>query len=621
MIYSIKHCHSLLLRIPDVRQFASVIDELFKSTDSVSLLCYDIQSLRKINRAYGRNVGGTLLAAIADWVKTHLDGQLFRIEGDHFCLLFKNTNLDTLQNCAYALEDRFRNPWELIVGQEDYNLFVQASIAIFNEVEENHVDELLELMEQALSISKDKHEVIQFTAEYNKKTLEQVQLQLELKNCILSDMRGFHLEYQPFVNPVTRTWVGFETLCRWAGPTIGKVSPEVFIVEIEEMGLIHLVGSWVLNTAIATCKSMGLDAIDQFFVSVNVSAMQMNRSDFVETVMNILDTHQYPPEKLMLELTESAHFSFDKHVIDAINFLRAKGVRFALDDFGSGCSGFSSFKNLPADMLKMDRDFTENIESDKSLQYFYYVISETAHAHQMKLIAEGIETEAQLMSVMKNGADIIQGYFFSKPITIEEIVEHKENFFTPLHNFNGSELNMLSLNQWMSSQNAYMITPALFGLQSKCIDHVWQEKSVEDALYKIMETVGSHFNVSRVYVFMREQDTIFNETCEWCVEGVATQIDLFQQMDGATDGFLNLLRMQDVVFATKEQQLPDNLVKRLEESGHRGEVQSIVAMPMKQNGEILGFVGYDSVYERTWLPEELIILHNICLLCLIALRS
>ncbi|MDL2254642.1 EAL domain-containing protein, partial [Ruminococcaceae bacterium OttesenSCG-928-I18] len=616
MKHTVDTCQVIFTDHPCCSSFANAINEMIKETDSISLLCYDIQSLRKVNRAYGRKVGGALLAAVAEWALDLPDGMLYRVESDQFCVLFKNTSVDIVQQYAFSMEARFAKPWMLIVDGNTYDIFVQASIAVLGGLEGESSDELFELMEQALDISKKEHQVILFTTEQDTLTREQVRLQMELKSCILSDMKGFHLEFQPLVDPVTRTWRGLEALCRWEGPTSGTVPPGIFIEEVEDMGLIHQVGTWVLNKAIETCKAMRLDKIDQFFVSVNVSALQMNRHNFVRTVIDALEDYQYPPDKLVLEITESTQFSFNTATTNAINMLRIKGVKFALDDFGSGYSGFSNLKNLPADMLKTDREFTENIENDKYLQYFYYIMSETAHANKMKLVAEGIETQEQLTSVIKNGADIIQGYLFGKPMDSTTIGHLRDNFLTPLPQFNMNMPELLDFKQWMSSQNAYIITPSLFGLLSNCIDHIWNENNVEDALYKIMETVGTHFNVSRVYVFLREEGTIFSEKSEWCAEGVPSQKHIFQKMDASLDGFYHLLQKKEVVLATEEAHLPENLRGRLNEVNKHDEVKSIVAMPMKKRGEILGFVGYDSLTERSWLPEELIVLHNICLLCL-----
>ncbi|MDL2253876.1 EAL domain-containing protein [Ruminococcaceae bacterium OttesenSCG-928-I18] len=610
-----------LQTISTAEQLAEDLDEVGEGTASFSFLCYDIHSLRKVNRAYGRKVGDALLAAVAKWVRGFPGSTLYRIDSDQFCLAFKNIDIELLRQYAFQMEARFGKPWKLEAEGHNHDIFVQASIAILADFEYEYRHELLELLDQALEISRRERQIILFTSEQDRLTQEQVRLQMELKSCILSDMLGFYLEFQPLVDPVTSTWRGLEALCRWKGPTIGQVPPGIFIEEVEEMGLIHQVGTWVLNKAIETCKMLHLDEIDQFFISVNVSSLQMNRHNYVRTVLDALEKHQYPAHKLMLEITESTQFSFNTSAMQSIDVLRGKGVKFALDDFGSGYSGFSNLKNLPVDMLKTDREFSVNIENDTYVQYFYYIMSETAHVNNMQLIAEGIETQEQLQSVVKNGADIIQGYLFGKPMSSETIYQLRDHFLTPLPVFNEHMTGGVPFRQWMNSKQAYKITPALFDIQSKCIGHILDEEDAEVALRKIMETVGLHFKMTRVYVFLREEGAVFSEKYEWCADGIAPQKHLFQKMDGSTDGFYQVLQENEVVMVTKEVQLPDNLKERLDDAGRRGAIQSIVSMPMKQRGEILGFAGYDSSSERVWLPEELIILHNLCLLCLIVLAK
>ncbi|MDL2295097.1 EAL domain-containing protein, partial [Ruminococcaceae bacterium OttesenSCG-928-D13] len=370
-----------------------------------------------------------------------------------------------------------------------------------------------------------------------------------------------------------------------------------------------------------TCKALGLDQIDRFFVSVNVSALQMNRRNFVHTVTDALEKHAYPPDKLLLEITESTQFAFNKTTLSAVKTLRGRGVLFALDDFGSGYSGFSNLKNLPVDMLKTDREFIENIENDTYLQYFYYIMSETAHANGMHLIAEGIETRQQLQSVVKNGADLVQGYLFGKPMDAETIGQMKDHFTTPLSEFQGWMSGISDFKQWINSQGAYQITPSLFGLQSKCIRLILDEDDAEVALDKILEVVGIHFKVNRVYIFMREAGTVFSEKYEWCAEGIEPQLHLFQEVDVAVDGFYDMLLENEMVIATMEPQLPVNLRGRLDSASRHGTIQSILAMPMRQRGEILGYVGYDDSSARDWMPEEMILLHNLCLFCLIILAK
>ncbi|MDL2220466.1 EAL domain-containing protein [Eubacteriales bacterium OttesenSCG-928-N14] len=610
----------LLSAIPTTDRLMTDLAKLSDADTMLCFLCYDILSLRKINRAYGRKVGDALLTSIAEWT-FHLQGSLYRIEGDQFCILFETEDVFAVYEHAFALQARFEQPWNLYVDGKEYAIFVQASICVLGDPACNYTLNLLDLLEQGLELAKHEQQVVLFTAEDDQLTQQHIQLQMELKHCVLSDMCGFYLEYQPLVDATSSTWRGLEALCRWESALLGRVSPAIFIDEVEKLGLIHQLGAWVLDEAIRACKETGLDLIEQFFLSVNTSALQMNRHNFANTVIQTLQKHDFPAHKLQLEITESTQFCFNATTTETIALLRNEGVLFALDDFGSGYSGFSNLKNLPVDMLKTDKTFIENIENDTYLQYFYFIMSQTAHANGMCLIAEGVETPEQLTSVVKNGADLIQGYLFGKPMDMQSIAKRISLFHTPSITFNNAMNNLLDFKQWMSSQDAYTITPSLFGLQSQCIGVLPNIADPDEAIQTILQIIGQHFRVSRAYVFLQDEGSVFSNRYEWCADGVAPQKHLFQNMDGHTDRFYDILCENEVVIARTYGELPANLLQRLEDGQQSNSIEAMVVMPIKQYNKILGFVGFDDSCARNWVPEELIILHNLCLFCLIILAK
>lgn len=604
-----------LRTIQGVECLMADLAEICKGNDVVVFLCYSIHSLRRANRLYGRRTGDALLAAVSKWTLSFPGGTLYRIEGDKFCIMFRNIDAESVHQLAVRMESRFGRPWKLSEGGRSHDVLVQASIAMLEDLECDYSGELPELLDQALETAEKEQRIIRFTAEHDRLTREKSRLKMELKNCILSDMKGFYLEFQPLVDPAVGTWRGLEALCRWTGPEAGPTPPDIFIREVEKMGLIHLLGGWVINRAIEACRSLRLDEIDRFFVAVNISALQLNRHDYVSAVSDVLEKQRFPANRLMLEVNENPRFLSGEHTKETIRALRAKGVMIALGGFGSGYSGFSGLKSLPVDFLKIDWGSADDAVNDAYLQYFYYIMSETAHASNMRLIAEGVETQGQLHSIMRNGADLIQGFLFSRPMSIEDVDRSRDSFITPQQMFSGWVKGMLDLRECMNSESVYKTTPTLFDLQSRCIDFALDEEDVETSLHKVLEAVGKHFSLFRAYVFMSDGNAIFSEKYEWCAEGAASQMHLFQNVDASADGFYQALQRNGVVMVTREMRLPKNLRKRLADAGRDGAVQSILAMPMKRRGEIIGFVGFDDPAERIWLPEELLFLHNLCLLC------
>ena len=211
------------------------------------------------------------------------------------------------------------------------------------------------LISRALNASLKNGKIVTYNEEIDTKCKERTELQQKLINCTKKDMQGFEVHYQPIVDPATRGWHGVEALCRWNCPEYGWVSPVVFIPEAERSGLIGIIGDWVLETAVRTCKQWNLDEHEEFVLDVNVSPMQIVDDHMVIRVLEILDQYGYSGKKLSLEITESAEFNFNNHSLNAIKRLSNAGVSVALDDFGTGYSSFNNLKKLPASILKTQK--------------------------------------------------------------------------------------------------------------------------------------------------------------------------------------------------------------------------------------------------------------------------
>lgn len=608
-----------LQALPGLNRLTSDLESLQCAETSIHLICFDILSLRFINSAYGRDIGDALLQAISDWAHSLPEGKLYRVEGDLFCLLFLDEEFSSIIKYTEAIDQRFSRPWVLSSREKTSTVFVQTTIAIIPYEKSFHSQNICDLLNRALDYSQNSRRTCILDFETDEKLREHMKMQFELKTCIFSGMAGFYVQFQPIADPVKKTWKGLETLCRFTSPNFGKIPPDVFIPECEALGVIHIVGLWVLKTAIRICKEQQLDQFPDFFISVNISATQVVQPTFAEDIQNVLCTYEYPPDKLLLEITESTAFTFNSITTTAIEKLRSLGVMFALDDFGTGYSGFNNLKKLPVDFLKTEREFIEDIENDHYLQYFYYIMSETAHASGMRLIAEGVESGEQLRSVTKSGADLIQGFFFGKPMDANMLSMQKSNFKEPIDSASTNGLPMIDLRQWINGQDAYKITPALFRLLSQCLNIITSEEDINVAIQKVLGTIGTHFKVNRVYVFLQETGTVFSNKYEWCAEGVPSQLELFQYADATEDKFYDILRENEIVIAHNYNQLPSNLRRMLEEGGQKDSIQSIVVLPMNHKGEIRGFVGFDDSIERDWVPEEIIILHNLCIIALLVL--
>jgi EAL domain-containing protein (putative c-di-GMP-specific phosphodiesterase class I) len=247
--------------------------------------------------------------------------------------------------------------------------------------------------------------------------LKRAALDKELREAVLKQQFVLHYQAQVTGGQVT----GVEALLRWQHPVRGLVFPGEFISLIEETGLILPVGQWVLDIACKQLADWATQAdMSHLTVAVNISARQLNHEAFVDQVLMALDRSAANPERLKLELTESLLVNNVEEIICKMTALKAKGVGFSLDDFGTGYSSLSYLKRLPLDQLKIDQSFVRDILTDPNDAAIAKMIVVLAESLGLAVIAEGVETEAQRDSLTQHGCDAYQGYFYSRPLPLDE---------------------------------------------------------------------------------------------------------------------------------------------------------------------------------------------------------
>jgi EAL domain-containing protein (putative c-di-GMP-specific phosphodiesterase class I) len=247
---------------------------------------------------------------------------------------------------------------------------------------------------------------------------EKLKMENQLYEAI--EKQELQLYYQIQVDHLYRP-LGAEALIRWLHPERGMVSPLQFIPLAEQSGLILSIGYWVLDTACAQLKAwQDCAATGDLVLAVNVSPRQFRQDDFVERVLEIVQSHAINPALLKLEITESLVLKNVEEVIATMNTLKALGVRFSLDDFGTGYSCLQYLKRLPLNQLKIDQSFVRDIATDNSDRAIVRTIIAMAKNLELNVIAEGVETEEQRELLVNEGCTHFQGYLFSKPVPIEQ---------------------------------------------------------------------------------------------------------------------------------------------------------------------------------------------------------
>jgi predicted signal transduction protein with EAL and GGDEF domain len=347
-----------------------------------------------------------------------------RMGGDEFVLILpERTDAGLSTSIVQRIMDAVSQPLTI----EGHEFFISTSIGVAvypadGETPEDLIKHADIAMYRAKETGRNNFQF--YTPAMNERALERLRIEGDLRNAV--EREEFMLHYQPQVDLHTREIVGVEALIRWQHPELGMVPPARFIGLAEETGLIVPIGAWVIRTACMQNKQWQLDGHGYMRVSVNLSARQFAQRDLVESIAQALDEAQLAPEYLEIELTESLVMADVDRAIGILRELKALGVKLSIDDFGTGYSSLSYLKRFPIDVLKIDRSFVNDITVDPDDAAIVSTIISLAHSLRLQVIAEGVETEAQLAYLREHHCDQIQGYFFSRPVTAEAFVQMRK---------------------------------------------------------------------------------------------------------------------------------------------------------------------------------------------------
>ena len=385
-----------------------------------ALLFLDLDNFKNINDSLGHAVGDQLLRCVGDRLRGMVrEGTvLARLGGDEFALLlWSHTDplaVDTL--CRHILE-MLSEPYQL----EDVRVEVRASIGIALAPRDGSDPEsLLKCADLALYAAKagGRNTYRFFDSAMAENARARVRLQHELGVALANEQFAVH--YQPQYHLGTRQVIGFEALVRWQHSERGLIGPGEFIPVAEETGQIVPLGTWVLRQA---CR----DAVHwpgHLRVSVNLSAVQFRSSSVVDVVDMALADSGLPPERLELEVTESALIEDHEGAQATLMALRSRGIRVALDDFGTGYSSLAYLRRFPMDKLKIDGMFVRSLDSDQDAQAVVTAIIRLAKALRLDTTAEGVETQEQMVMLRALGCDDVQGYLVSRPIPAAQVAPY-----------------------------------------------------------------------------------------------------------------------------------------------------------------------------------------------------
>jgi diguanylate cyclase (GGDEF)-like protein len=385
-------------------------------TPKVALILLNLERFRNINEAFGRHGGDDLLKAVAHRLEDAFHGKdnLARIGADVFGVVIRG--IRDAAAAAHAVESRilacFREPYKLI--DSELRVAARAGIALFP-ADGADADTLIRNAEAALKKAQAGGEhYLFYAADMNARVAHALSLETRLRKAV--ETQQFVLHYQPKIELASGKICGLEALIRWQDPEAGLVAPGAFIPLLEETGLILEVGKWALGQALAQHREWTARGYVVPHIAVNVSAIQLQQKDFADIVIDAVHQQGSNPEALELEVTESLLMKDIEGSIRKLSLLRELGISIAMDDFGTGYSSLSYLARLPLNSLKIDRSFiTEMANSPQDMSIVTTIVA-LAHSLNLRVVAEGVETENQskLLKLLK--CDEAQGYLFSKPL-------------------------------------------------------------------------------------------------------------------------------------------------------------------------------------------------------------
>jgi len=403
--------------------FFDDLDTIFQRREAHSALLVGISSFSNINDIYGYTFGNKVLQKLNMLLKDKFanKGALYRMDGTKFTIISRDLMPEQMADIYRELKKEVSH--DFYVNDEHVSISLNAGIVRIDSFDISK-ETVYSCLRYVYYESKNRRlgEPVIFVDELsddNRMLIEKLNV---IRNSVSENCKGFYLCYQPIMDADTEKLKGMEALIRWKNDLYGTIPPIQFIPVLEQDPLFPELGKWILQQAMEDGKLM-LEKYPDFIMNVNLSYAQLEQADFVETVLNLLDQTGYPPENLCLEITERCRLLDITLLKRMFKTFRDHGIRVALDDFGTGFSSLGILRELPVDTVKIDREYVKNVEQSASDQNTVKFISNLADAFSAEVCVEGVETAQMRDFLKKYGVNSLQGYFYSKPIPMDQFIE------------------------------------------------------------------------------------------------------------------------------------------------------------------------------------------------------
>ena len=388
-----------------------------------SVIFINIDNFRLINDALGHREGDHVLVEMASKIAECVgsDGMVYRYGGDEFVIVVESNDYDFVQKLSTWVFKSLSS--QIIINKQLFYLTTSQGIC-FGKAGED-IEQTIKNADTALYISKrEKNKITVYVPVMDQTRTREAVLERDMKRAL--EKGEFELHYQPIYNVSSGVVDQAEALLRWSHPELGRVSPAEFVPIAEKSKLIIPITDWAIQETCRKIKAWEARGIQEMTVSINLSLLSFeNRgAELADFILSTIRDAEINPSKIKFEITESTLMRDTDEIIKVFNELKNFGVRLALDDFGTGYSSFGSMKDLPIDIVKLDRSLISNVVEDDREQMIVNSMITIIHGLGIEVVAEGVETEAQLDMLKRYDCDYIQGFYFSRPIPADEFVKY-----------------------------------------------------------------------------------------------------------------------------------------------------------------------------------------------------
>jgi diguanylate cyclase (GGDEF)-like protein len=416
--------HDALTRLPNrsllLDRINSAISTYHRYKENFAVILLDLDRFKEVNDTLGHLVGDEILIEVADRLKSLLreSDTVARLGGDEFAILLQKVNMTSIEEMAKKISDVLADVYKI----NEHNLYLGASlgVAIYPQHGKDP-DSLMQHADVAMYLAKNNNSDYEiYHPEKDTFNVKQLALLSDLRDAI--NNQELYLEYQPIYNTEGSHINSFECLIRWKHSEFGIILPDKFIFHAEQTGLIRKITQWVISEV---CENLNvLKKYDNnIHLSINVTAWDLQDESLVNYIDNCIQQNSLDFSSIVFELTERSMMNDSLRVRSVLNRLSKKGLRFSVDDFGTGFSSLIYLTQLPISMLKIDKSFVQSMNNNPNDAMIVHSIVDLAHNLELQVIAEGVEDKQTLTAIKELNCDMVQGFVYGKPMTFDKVLK------------------------------------------------------------------------------------------------------------------------------------------------------------------------------------------------------